>query len=118
MERLPTSGMRCRIFRRFSMSGNGVPAMLGADRTMIRYASKRSDDAAVREQMRDLSAERCRFGNRRLDWLWNREGVLMIHKKFRRLYREERLQARRRGSRKRPPGTRVPLALPQGVNQR
>ena len=42
----------------------------------------------------------------------------MKHKKLRRLYAEERLQVRRRGGRKRALGTRAPLALPQGVNQR
>ncbi|MBP1092694.1 transposase InsO family protein [Bradyrhizobium sp. USDA 3311] len=42
----------------------------------------------------------------------------MNHKKFRRLYREERLQVRRRGGRKRALGTRAPLAIPQGANQR
>ena len=43
-----------------------------------------------------------------------REGMLMNHKKLRRLYREERLQVRRRGGRKRALGTRAPMALPQG----
>jgi putative transposase len=38
--------------------------------------------------------------------------------KFRRLYREERLQVRRRGGRKRSLGTRAPPAIPQGPNQR
>jgi len=42
----------------------------------------------------------------------------MNHKKLRRLYREERLQVRRRGGRKRALGTRAPLVLPQGPNQR
>ncbi len=37
---------------------------------------------------------------------------------FRRLYREERLQVRRRGGRKRALGTRAPLTIPQGPNQR
>jgi putative transposase len=40
------------------------------------------------------------------------------HKKLRRLYREERLQIRRRGGRTRALGTRAPLTLPQGPNQR
>ena len=43
---------------------------------------------------------------------------MLNHKKLRRLYAEERLQVRRRGGRKRALGTRAPLALPQGVNQR
>jgi putative transposase len=42
----------------------------------------------------------------------------MNHKKFRRIYREERLQVRRRGGRKRALGTRAPMTLPQGPNQR
>lgn len=62
--------------------------------------------------------ERRRFGYRRLHWLLGREGLAMNHKKFRRLYREERLQVRRRGGRKRALGTRAPMAIPQGRNQR
>ena len=42
----------------------------------------------------------------------------MNHKKLRRLYREERLQVRRRGGRKRAIGTRAPMALPEAPNQR
>ena len=42
----------------------------------------------------------------------------MNHKKLRRLYREERLQVRRRGGRKRAIGTRAPMTIPQGANQR
>jgi putative transposase len=44
--------------------------------------------------------------------------MVMNHKKLRRLYAEERLQVRRRGGRKRALGTRAPLAIPQGPNQR
>ena len=47
-----------------------------------------------------------------------REGMQVNHKKLRRLYGEERLQVRRRGGRKRALGTRAPMALPQGANQR
>jgi putative transposase len=42
----------------------------------------------------------------------------MNHKELRRIYREERLQVRRRGGRKRALGTRAPMTLPQGSNQR
>jgi len=42
----------------------------------------------------------------------------MNHKRFRRLYREEKLQVRRRGGRKRALGVRAPLALPNGPNER
>ena len=92
--------------------------VLGADRTSVRYRSIRPDDAAVRARLRELAAVRRRFGYRRLHVLLTREGISMNHKKLRRLYREERLQVRRRGGRKRALGTRAPMALPQGANQR
>ena len=67
---------------------------LGADRTPIRYRGSRPDDAAVRGRLRELAAVRRRFGYRRLHILLTREGIVMNHKKLRRLYREERLQVR------------------------
>lgn len=79
---------------------------------MVRYHSRRADDAGIRERMRALAADRRRFRYRRLHWLQGREGVAINHKKFRRLYREERLQVRRRGGRKRALGTRSPMAVP------
>jgi putative transposase len=84
----------------------------------VRYRSRRPDDAAVRARLRDLASVRRRFGYRRLHILLTREGIVMNHKRFRRLYREERLQVRRRGGRKRALGTRAPMTLPQGANQR
>ena len=84
----------------FAVSERRACHVLGVDRTMVRYASRRPDDADIRERMRDLAAERRRFGYRRLHWLLGREGHHMNHKKFRRLYREERLQVRRRKGRK------------------
>jgi putative transposase len=92
--------------------------VIGADRTSIRYRSRRSDDAALRLRLRELAASRRRFGYRRLHVLLEREGTHINHKRLRRLYAEERLQVRRRGGRKRALGTRAPLALPQGPNQR
>ena len=47
-----------------------------------------------------------------------REGVLVNHKKVYRLYREEKLAVRGRRGRKRALGTRSPMVLPDGKNQR
>jgi putative transposase len=102
----------------FEVSERRACSALGADRTSVRYRSVRPDDAGVRARLRDLAAVRRRFGYRRLQILLGREGVAMNHKKFRRLYREERLQVRRRGGRKRALGTRAPMALAQRPNQR
>jgi len=88
--------------------------VLGADRSTVRYRSRRPDDAAVRERLRELSRQRRRFGYRRLHLLLAREGHAMNQKKLRRLYREEKLQVRRRGGRKRALGIlgRLPHEAP------
>jgi putative transposase len=102
----------------YEVSERRACSALGADRTSVRYRSCRPDDAAARARLRELASIRRRFGYRRLHILLRREGIVMNHKKLRRLYREERLQVRRRGGRKRALGTRAPMALPQGPNQR
>jgi putative transposase len=102
----------------FEASERRACAALGVERTSVRYRGDRPDDTAVRARLRELAAIRRRFGYRRLLVLMRREGLVMNQKKFRRLYREERLQVRRRGGRKRALGTRAPLAIPQGPNQR
>ena len=102
----------------YEVSQRRACQVVEADRTSMRYRSIRPDNAALRARLRALAAERRRFGYRRLLILLRREGMNVNHKKLRRLYREERLQVRRRGGRKRALGTRAPLALPQGPNQR
>jgi len=105
----------CQIFE---VSQRRACDVTGADRTVIRYRSVRPDDGMLRQRLRELAAVRRRFGYRRLLILLRREGVLVNHKKLRRLYAEERLQVRRRGGRKRALGTRAPITLPLGPNQR
>lgn len=92
--------------------------LVGMEPKNYRYASLRPDDAGTRARLRALANERRRFGYRRLHILLRREGVALNHKKLFRLYREERLTVRRRGGRKRALGTRAPMAIPQGPNQR
>jgi len=48
----------------------------------------------------------------------DRQGIVMNQKKLRRLYREEKLQVRRRGGRKRALGTRRPMLVPDHPNAR
>jgi putative transposase len=83
----------------FEVSERRACAALGADRSSVRYRSQRPEDAAVRARLRELAAIRRRFGYRRLFVLMRREGLTMNHKKLRPLYRDERLQVRRRGGR-------------------
>ena len=92
--------------------------LIGIARRVARYEPSRPDDAGLRQRLRELAGERRRFGYRRLGYLLAREGMRPNHKKLLRIYREEGLKVRRRGGRKRALGTRAPMTLPQGVNQR
>jgi putative transposase len=102
----------------YAVSQRRACQVIGADRSSMRYRSRRPDDGYLRQRLRELAMVRRRFGYRRLHLLLTREGLYMNHKKLRRLYAAERLQVRRRSGRKRALGTRAPLILPQGPNQR
>ena len=92
--------------------------VLRVDRSSIRYQSKRGNDAELRDAIKRVARERRRFGYRRVHVMLQREGIHMNHKKLRRIYAEEKLQVRRRGGRKRALGTRRPMKVPNGPNQR
>lgn len=92
--------------------------LVGVAPKVFRYRTRRADDGALRARLKALAAERRRFGYRRLHLLLKREGTRVNHKKLFRLYREEKLVVRKRGGRKRALGTRVPMTIPQGPNQR
>ena len=98
----------------FGMGERQACRVIGADRTSIRYRSRRDDDGPVREKLRELAHQRRRFGYRWLHVLLRRDGITIDRKKMQRLYREEGLTVRRRRGRKRAVGARAP-ALP---NQR
>jgi len=92
--------------------------LAGIDPRVYRRLPTRSEDAELRARLKDLSSERRRFGYRRLHVLLRREGWQVNWKKLYRLYKEEGLTVRKRGGRKRALGTRSPIAIPQGPNQR
>jgi putative transposase len=105
------------------MEGHGLSQrracrLVGIGHSTLRYQRRRANDEAMRKRLRELAAQRRRFGYRRLGWLLAREGHAMNHKKLYRLYREERLMVRRRGGRKRALGSRTPMMVPAGINQR
>ena len=102
----------------FGLSERRACILIGVSRRVARYCSARPDDAALRARLCELAAERRRFGYRRLLYLLAREGIAPNHKKLLRIYREEGLRVRRRSGRKRALGTRAPMMIPQGPNQR
>jgi len=93
-------------------------ALAGIDPRVYRRRSSRPDDAELRARLKGLASERRRFGYRRLHILLKREGWQVNWKRLYRLYKEEGLTVRKRGGRKRAIGTRTPMTIPQGPNQR
>lgn len=81
-----------------------------------RYACRRPEVPHLRERLRQLATERPRWGYRQLHWLLLREGFRVNHKAVHRLYREEKLQVRRRGRKKLKRLPRAPLLVEERVN--
>ena len=106
------------LCREHEVSQRRACKVLSADRSSVRYQSIRSGDTELRAAIRRIAGERRRFGYRRIHVMLEREGWQVNHKKLKRLYREERLQVKRRGGRKRALGTRRPMLVPDQVNQR
>lgn len=93
-------------------------SIVGADRTMVRYRSRRPAETELRARMRELANERRRFGYRRLFILLRREGEPSGINRIYRLYREEGLMVRKRRSRRRAVGTRAPILVEARPNAR
>jgi putative transposase len=106
------------LMKIYEMSERRACTLIGADRSSVRYRSARPDDAALRTRMRDLAAERRRFGYRRLHVLLRHEGLVANRKRTQRLYREEGLTVRKRRGRKRAVGTRAPILTVAAPNAR
>ena len=49
--------------------------VIGAERSSVRYRHRRADDGELRSRLRELAAQRRRFGWRRLKILLDREGL-------------------------------------------
>ncbi len=91
--------------------------VLTTNRASVRYQSRRSSDASVRERLRQLAHERPRFGYQRLHVLLGREGQRINHKKVYRLYCEEGLKLRRKGRRQRAGVRRTDRIVAHGATQ-
>jgi transposase InsO family protein len=100
------------------MSERRACSLVAADRTMIRYRSRRPPETELRTRLRELANQRRRFGYRRLFILLRREGEPSGINRIYRLYREEGLTVRKRRARRRAVGTRTPILVEAKVNAR
>jgi putative transposase len=102
----------------FQMSERRACSVIAADRTVIRYRSRRPCDTALRGRLRDLANARRRFGYRRLFILLRQDGEASGLNRIYRLYREEGLTVRRRRARRRAVGVRAPILVEAKANAR
>ena len=106
-----------RAMSKHDVSQRRACRLVGVDPETVRREPA-PDNPEIRTRMRAIAGERRRFGYRRIGLMLEREGIVMNHKKLRRLYREEALSVRRRKGRKRATGTREPMPVPADPGQR
>lgn len=114
----------CSVRQKHSLSERRACGLVGLQRASWRYRSRRAPETELRVRLRELAAERVRFGYRRLHALLRREhnpdGTPcwpVNHKRVYRLYREERLGLRRKKRKSFRAEARTPLALPSQANE-
>jgi len=81
---------------KFDLSERRGCRLLQLHRSTHRYAASPRDDARLRERLRELATKHRRWGAPFLTLILRREGFTDNHKRIERVYREERLQVRRR----------------------
>ena len=82
------------------------------------YAPHRQEQSRLRGRLKELAAERRRFGYRRLHALLLREGWKVNHKAVHRIYVEEGLQVRKRKRKRVSRAERQTMLVPEAPNQR
>ncbi len=102
----------------YKVSERRVGQVLGLSNSSLRYRSRRPAEEELRWRLRELAAERTRYGYQRLWVLLRREGWEVNHKRVYRLYFEEGLKLRKRRRRSRAQVERVPLAAPTQADER
>ncbi len=92
--------------------------MVGVSRASHRYRSCRKEPAALVAQIRELAAERPRFGYRGIYRLLRRRGVRVNHKRVYRLYRLEGLHIRTKRRRRYAASPRMEIIKATQPSQR
>jgi putative transposase len=106
------------VRERYGVSERRACRLVGIGRSTLRYRSRpRPEEESLRRRLRELAAQRPRFGYRRLHVLLRREGVIINHKRIERLYREEGLAVRRRRRKRVARDGRGRAAVPERPNQ-
>ena len=85
---------------------------------MGRYRFHRADDSALRNRLKALAAQYPRYGCEMLHPMLKAEGLVTNLKRTYRIYKEEGLQVRRKRRKRLAARDRVPMPVPDAMNQR
>lgn len=91
--------------------------MIRFSRATQRYISKRNENIPLRIRIKDIAQTRVRYGYKRIHVLLLREGWKVNHKAVYRIYRQEGLNLRYKGKRKRISQVRIPRIDVTAINQ-
>jgi len=91
--------------------------LAGVHRSTQRYRRRREEPEGLRQRLRELAAERSRFGYRRLHVLLVRAGWQVNRKRVLRMYQEEGLQVRRKRRKQAARASRMPRVVPHQPNE-
>lgn len=109
----------CRELREsYRVSERRACRATGFHRGSLRYTSRKPEQVALRQRLRELALARPRWGYRRLWILLRREGWAINHKRVYRLYIDEGLQVRIRPRNKLIPRPRCVAPVASRVNER
>lgn len=104
--------------QKFSLSQRRACTIVGIQRCIFGYRSRRVDDIIVRQRLKQLAQEHPRWGYRFLGVLLRREGYHVNHKRVLRLYREEGLKLRPKRRKKVFSMQRVKPPITTGINEK
>jgi putative transposase len=102
----------------YQVSERRAGRSLSSSNSSLRYRPRRPAAEDLRRRLRELAAERPRYGYQRLWALLRREGRQVNHKRGYRLYVEEGLKLRKRRRRSRAQVERAPLPPPTRADER
>jgi transposase InsO family protein len=92
-------------------------AVVRMSASALRYVPRPDWNAEIRGRIVELAQRHTRYGVGMIHLKLRQEGRLVNYKRVERLYREERLQVRRRKRKKVPVGERQPLLRPTRANE-
>lgn len=91
--------------------------LVGISRSLFGYRSRLEAPAGLEDRIKEIAAEKRRYGYRRIHVLLLREGWKINHKRTHRLYCKAGLQVRRRRRKRIVMGERMPIERSRGPNE-